>query len=338
MHTVWVREHNRIALKLQANNPLWNDERLFQESRRIVIAEYQHIIYNEWLPLVVGKKQMNAFGLRPLTKGYSKSYIQNFDPRVTNEFATAAFRFGHTLIPTTFKKTDSFQRTSNTLRIKDIFFQPEKVHRTPRILDDLVRGLTSQHGSQWDKKFSEDIINHLFESKKGVGGLDLVALNIQRGRDHGLPGYNAYRKVVGVGKANNWDGLRNNIRPEDVENLKKVYRHVDDVDLFVGGFLEKPNDDAFIGQTFQVLIVDTFLRLKYGDRFFYDLGLDSSTQFSRNQLQEIRKVTMARVLCDNTEDVREMQPQVFKVMGSHKNRMTSCDDTTSIPKMNLDVF
>ena len=350
MHTIWVREHNRIAKKLQANNPGWDDEKLFQETRRIVIAEYQHIIYNEWLPLVVGQNQITAFGLRPRTTGYSSSYLDSFDPRVTNEFATAAFRFGHTLIPTKFKQKNSAQRNSETVqRLKDIFFEPNKVQNNPEIIDDLVRGLTSQKGQRWDNKFSEDIVNHLFESQEdvrrggdGIGGLDLVALNIQRGRDHGLPGYNVYREVVGLGKAKNWDGLKN-IRRKDIKNLKKVYRHVDDVDLFVGGFLEKPNDDAFIGQTFQVLIVDTFLRLKYGDRFFYDLGsqhntFTSTTQFSVNQLQEIRKVTMARVLCDNTEDISEMQPQVFKVMGTHKNKMTSCRDTTSIPEMDLKLF
>merc|ERR1712223_975462 len=298
MHTIWVREHNRIAKKLQANNPGWDDEKLFQETRRIVIAEYQHIIYNEWLPLVVEQDQITAVGLRPRTTGYSSSYLDSFDPRVTNEFATAAFRFGHTLIPTKFKQTA--QRNSE---------------------------------SQEEERGGGD----------GIGGLDLVALNIQRGRDHGLPGYNVYREVVGLGKAKNWDGLRNNIRPKDIKNLKKVYKHVDDVDLFVGGFLEIPSEDAFIGHTFKVLIVDTFLRLKYGDRFFYDLGsqhntFTSTTQFSVNQLQEIRKVTMARVLCDNTEDISEMQPQVFKIMGTHNNKMTSCRDTTSIPEMDLKLF
>jgi len=54
LHTVWVREHNRLAAALHQMNPQWDDERLFQEARKITIAEYQHITYNEWSPVLLG--------------------------------------------------------------------------------------------------------------------------------------------------------------------------------------------------------------------------------------------------------------------------------------------
>jgi peroxidase len=98
IHIVWLREHNRIAAELQTLNPSWNDEQLFQETRRIIIAEWQHILYNEWLPMLLGPRYMLNFNLFPSRNIYSDDYDPSIDPSITNEFATAAFRMGHTLL------------------------------------------------------------------------------------------------------------------------------------------------------------------------------------------------------------------------------------------------
>ena len=114
-HTVWVREHNRLAKQLAYLNPHWDDERLYQEARKIVIAENQHVTYNEWLPLVLGTDYMAELDILPVTYGYNNNYdpeviiiiviseaiimiILQVNPAILNSFAAAAFRFGHSLI------------------------------------------------------------------------------------------------------------------------------------------------------------------------------------------------------------------------------------------------
>ena len=106
--------------------------------------------------------------------------------------------------------------------------------------------------------------------------------------------------------------------------------------MFVGGILERGHTDSIhgqpiIGPVFKCIIADTFARLKIGDRFFYDLGLNENTRFSTIQLTEIRKVTMARIICDNNEGISEIQPEVFKAT-TDTNRKVSCGDFKNIPK------
>ena len=83
LHTIWLREHNRLVTALESLNSDWDQETVFQEARRILTAQWQHIIYSEWLPIFIGPSFMRTFGLQPLTEGYSEDYDPNLDPRMT---------------------------------------------------------------------------------------------------------------------------------------------------------------------------------------------------------------------------------------------------------------
>lgn len=99
-----VREHNRLATELKKINPSWNGDTLYYEARRILIAEIQHITYAHWLRRLVGIDGMTKLG-------YYQGYNSNIDVSISNVFATAAFRIGHTLIRPELKRVDGDFKT-----------------------------------------------------------------------------------------------------------------------------------------------------------------------------------------------------------------------------------
>ena len=115
-----------------------------------------------------------------------------------------------------------------------MFFNPEQLHE-PGMIDDLIRGMSTTSIETLDQFITDEVTNHLFEDKHTpYSGLDLAALNIQRGRDHGLPGYNLYRAICNLTRADDFGGLRREIAPPVIERLRRTYAHVDDIDLFTG--------------------------------------------------------------------------------------------------------
>lgn len=103
MHTLWMREHNRVAGLLAVVNPHWDDERTFQEARKIVTASIQHVTYGEWLPALLGKKYTKRNGLELSPMGYSDAYDETADPTVSNGFATAILPFVNSMFNETLR-------------------------------------------------------------------------------------------------------------------------------------------------------------------------------------------------------------------------------------------
>ncbi|EFX86585.1 hypothetical protein DAPPUDRAFT_307784 [Daphnia pulex] len=328
--TIFLREHNRLAEELAKLNPHWDDERLYQEARRILISQAQHITYNEWLPIIIGREKMQELGLLPLQNGFSSDYDKTLNPGILNAFVGAAFRFGHSMVQGKPQLVNHQRVKEREILLRHHFFKPQEVY-TPGNLDKFLIGLATQPSQKVDAYFTEELTNHLFEETGKGFGLDLVALNIQRGRDHGLKTYNSYRELCGYKRAKDFDDLTDLFHPDLIERFKKLYSSVDDIDLFIAGVNEAKPRNSYVGPTFQCIIANQFLNLKRGDRYFYDLQGQPGS-FSKEQLFEIRKTSMARLVCDNSK-VYTLQPNVFKIV-CDVNPLVSCD-SYSIPRLDL---
>ncbi|XP_066966367.1 uncharacterized protein [Macrobrachium rosenbergii] len=334
LHTLLMREHNRVALLLKEMNNHWSDEQLFQNARRIVTAVNQHITYNEWLPRVLGWNAINLYELNLLPEGYYQGYDPYCNPTVLNEVGIA-FRFGHSLLKPSLERMDGiFAKRNPPVKLSDHFFNPDLLYQ-PGMIDEIIRGLTTVSMETLDQFLTDEVTNHLFEDKgKPFSGLDLASLNIQRARDHGLQPYNEYRDLCNLTRARDFDDLRREIAEPVIERLKRTYAHVDDIDLFTGGLAETPLHGGLVGPTFGCILGIQFRNLRKCDRFWYE-NADPLIRFTDPQLTELRKVTLSKLLCDNCDSIGSAQRSAFDLPDPFLNPRVNCKD---LPGVNLELW
>ncbi len=192
------------------------------------------------------------------------------------------------------------------LALLDAFFAPQELHPAQgKGIEPLLRGLASQPAQEIDVILIDDVRNFLF-GPPGAGGFDLASLNIQRGRDHGLPGYNAARVSLGLAAAGSFADISSDV---DIQQLlAQAYGgNIDLVDVWVGGLAEDHVPGALVGELFFTVIRDQFLALRDGDRFWYE------ATFSGDELEEIQNTTLADVIRRNTNINHEIPDNVFLI-------------------------
>ena len=318
-----------MADELFKNHRDWDDERLFQEARRVVVAELQHITYNEWIPATLGYKYAAEHGLLPLSIGFSPLYNASADPRPAVEFSTAAFRAGHSKLQAVLRLVARSGRADNS-ELSDGIFEPSALIERDFFVR-LARGMIDQPAEGTDNNFASTVHGDLF------GGSDLPALTIQRGRDQGLPTYASVVRRCHGNTLASWDDYSALMESDAVEALRVAYASPSDVDLYVGGLMERHAAGADLGPTFQCLVGDMFYRLRVGDRFFYD-NANQAGSFGEKQLDELRKASMARLLCDNVGgDFDGVQPMAMLRPDSRENPIVSCS-SQALPKVDLSIF
>lgn len=327
LHTFYVRDHNRIALELGALNPHWNDERIYQETRHIVAASVQRITVNEFLPLLLGDEMVSRYNLTE-AEGYWDGYDDNVHMGPSHAFQSSAFRFGHTFIQSFVRRYNKWHEFIGEDPLRNLLRQPFIIYE-PGKLDELAGGLINTPAQTYDPFITGEVSNHLFQEPKRGFGLDLPAINLQRAREHGVPGYNAWRQWCGLPRAETFFDLEPYLQNRTALLYSQLYKHPDDIDLWSGGISEKPLPGAMIGPTFACIIARQFANIRRGDRFWFEnSGYPSS--FTPMQLNELRKVTQAKIICDNADDLPTIQRWVLKMAHPVFNPRVPCEDIPTI--------
>ena len=338
IHTLFLNEHNRIARGLKEELMQFSffrllslvfpskeqDEFLFQETRKIVGAELQKIAYKDFLPIVLGETAMKENGLNI---GDQTEYDPDVDPSIFNEFATVAFRFGHSLIADNFKARPSWKLREHFMdshSVPDFFV----TGCDGRNWMNEMTAASKQKCPKMDLIVADAMRNHF-----DIENEDVIARNIQRARDHGIPSYSKLRESCGM------TPIHGNRKPREIDQstwnkiLKTYNRNSTDIDPFTGGLAERPSDNGLVGPLFACIIGKQFKALMTGDRFFFlhrstmdnkAVGLEAKTK------RAVMGRSLAHIICDNT-DAGRIHKDVFRVESS-SNQEVGCE---TLEKLNF---
>ena len=291
LQTLFLREHNRQVDKLKLAHPDWSGNQLYDQARAIVSAEIARITYNEFLPHLLGANAIKAY----------KGYKAGVDARLSEEFAGAAFRFGHSIVSANLEKTDEQGNEIGTaVTLKEAFFQAPADFIANSGADGLLRHLSGDLSNALDVHIVDDLRNFLFGP---AAGMDLAAINIQRGRDLGLGTLNETRLALGLKAYTSFEAISSDATTAAA--LKAAYGDVNKVDLWIGGLAETHLAGAMVGHTFGLIISKQFEALRDGDRLWYqNQGFDGAT------LKEIESTTLSSLILKDT-NTQHIQADAF---------------------------
>ncbi|KAF8372963.1 hypothetical protein PRIPAC_79392 [Pristionchus pacificus] len=328
LHTIYLRQHNRWAAQIRQLRPEWSDNLVYQETRRLMIALYQHHVYSEYLPKIVGQRKMRELNLTP--RGLRNHYDSTVNPSVAVEFCSAAFRFGHSQA-----RRDIPRTTNNNLTVgakidlgQHIFYSDPLYDRTATV-STMTMGMVNSPGMASDRQFSFPMRHEMFATRgRRASGIDLPAVNVMRGREKGIQPYNEIRaRIPGLSPVASFDALRREMDQANIELLRQTYDSVDDIDLYVGLLLERPTDPtALLGPTGSHLIADQLSAFKRGDRFFYE-NTATPGALSQAEYNAIRTFSLAQLICENTEGMELVQRDIFQ----HNDRQVRCSSFQPFP-------
>ncbi|XP_043256112.1 dual oxidase 2-like [Colletes gigas] len=332
---IWFRWHNHVARYIKHQCPDCSSEKVYNEARKWVIATQQHIVTNEWLPEWLGNELPKYNGYNP-----------NIDPQIEQFFQAAAFRFGHTLVPPGVYLRDygrngcKLEQNSCAIRTCNNYWMSENsifanMTKVEGVIDieKLIMGMAVQLSEEEDHKIIEDLRGRLFGPLE-FSRRDLMALNIQRGRDHGLPDYNTARLAYNLKRVDNTSHFLN-VDPEFKKQFLKLHNNsFDNVDVWVGGILETIDGP---GELFQAIIIDQFERIRSGDRFWYKNM--KNNLFTADEINRLENISFYDILVSVTAmDHNDIPSKPFKVPASGKELHPNCYTNGIIKEGNCTKF
>ena len=295
LHTLMMREHNRLAEELAIAHPDWTDEQLFQRARQINVAQMQAIVYNEYLPALLGNDPL------PEYTGYNPT----INPGINRIFSTAAFRLGHTQLSSQVLRLDNNgeEIPEGNLTLSEVFFPGGGILQQAGI-DPILRGIASSPAQKIDVKIIEDVRSLLFGFGPNATARDLAAINIQRGRHNGLADYNTVRETFGLERVTSFADITSD--GELQSDLEQLYNSVDEIDPWIGMLAEDLRPGASVGETLFAILQEQFQRLRDGDRFYYENVL------TPEEIEQIDRTHLSDIILRNT-DTEAIQENVFFV-------------------------
>uniref|UniRef100_A0A0N4ZCA0 peroxidase n=1 Tax=Parastrongyloides trichosuri TaxID=131310 RepID=A0A0N4ZCA0_PARTI len=314
IHTIFLRYHNTLAKQLRFANKRWTGERTFQETRKIIGAIIQKITYSEFLPAILGQDNVDAL-IPPYT-----GYKHNVDPTISNEFAAAGFRLHGTIVKHYPLLSANYHIMANNTFVQGV---ESFVQQFTDKISYVIRGMISVPLKKAQR------VNPQVTEKFFGGTVDIPSMNMQRGRDHGMRTYNEYRELCQLDKVKDfstWDDVSD---PEVKKRAANLYKSVDNLDLYTGSMLEEPLYGGVVGPTFACIIAEQFVRLRDGDRFYYE----NTDLFTPAQIDNINKISMASIICSSEPEIRRVPREAFKT--DNGENAINCED---IPQININLW
>lgn len=297
LQTLFVREHNLQVDLAHEKHPNWTGDQLYQYAKAVVTAEIEHITYDEYLPALLGPGAITAY----------HGYNSNVDPRITEEFAGAAFRLGHSQVSADIDGINNMGEDSSQQLLKDAFFETADAFKANGGADGLLRHLGADLSNKLDVHIVDDLRNFLFAPPDA---LDLASINIQRGRDLGLESFNDTRVALGLNAYATINDIPTDQETKDALTLA-YGGDVSKIDLWTGGLAENAVNGGMVGQTFSEIIATQFENLRDGDRFWYE-----NQGFDAKSLATIKGTTLSDIIMRNT-DTDFMQSNAFVYYDRH---------------------